>query len=117
MPVRESLVLVIISTCATAAMLDRASPLNPRLTSRVRSLSSRILLVACRSNALVIWLFSMPQPLSVTRIIFFPPSRISTVMAVAPASMEFSTSSFTTFTGLSTTSPAAIRFIVSSLSK
>ena len=37
-----------------------------------------------------------------------PPPRSSTVMWVAPASMAFSTSSFTTEAGRSTTSPAAI---------
>ena len=53
---------------------------------------------------------SMPQPLSVTRIKVTPPFWISTVMRVAPASMEFSISSLMTDAGRSTTSPAAIRF-------
>ena len=39
-------------------------------------------------------------------------ARISTVIAVAPASIAFSTSSFTTEAGRSTTSPAAILSIV-----
>ena len=47
------------------------------------------------------------------RISVLPPSLISTVMAVAPASMAFSTSSFATELGRSTTSPAAILSIVS----
>ena len=38
-----------------------------------------------------------------------PPFWISTVTAVAPASMAFSSSSFTTLAGRSTTSPAAMR--------
>ena len=38
-----------------------------------------------------------------------PPRWISTVTAVAPASMAFSVSSFTALAGRSTTSPAAIR--------
>ena len=42
-----------------------------------------------------------------------PPSLISIVTAVAPASIAFSTSSFTTDDGLSITSPAAILLIVS----
>ena len=41
-----------------------------------------------------------------------PPSLISIVTAVAPASIAFSTSSFTTEDGLSITSPAAILLIV-----
>ena len=65
-------------------------------------------------KAFVIWSRSIPQPLSVTRIMVIPPSRISTVMAVEPASMEFSTSSLTTLSGRSMTSPAAIRLMVSS---
>src|SRR5262245_24252920 len=56
----------------------------------------------------------MPSPLSVTRISFRPPSRTSTEIRVAPASREFSISSFTTDDGRSTTSPAAIWFAISS---
>ena len=40
----------------------------------------------------------------------FPPFRSSTLTERAPASSEFSTSSFTTDAGRSTTSPAAIWF-------
>src|SRR5688572_128427 len=50
----------------------------------------------------------MPQPSSLTRISFLPPSSRATSMTLARASMEFSTSSFTTEDGRSTTSPAAI---------
>jgi DNA mismatch repair ATPase MutS len=55
---------------------------------------------------------SIPQPLSVIRMNEIPPSLISTTTAVAPASMAFSTSSFTTEAGRSITSPAAILSIV-----
>ena len=48
------------------------------------------------------------MPLSVTFILFNPPSLISTIILVAPASHEFSINSFTTLKGFSTTSPAAI---------
>ena len=41
-----------------------------------------------------------------------PPSFISMVMPLAPASMAFSTNSFTTAAGRSTTSPAAILLMV-----
>src|SRR5438270_11525306 len=52
----------------------------------------------------------MPVPSSVTRTRLRPPAWISTVIRVAPASREFSTSSLTTLAGRSTTSPAAIWF-------
>ena len=45
----------------------------------------------------------MPLPLSLTRIIVTPPWRISMVTLLAPASIEFSTSSLTTEDGRSTT--------------
>ena len=50
----------------------------------------------------------MPSPSSVTRTSVVPPCSTSTTMRVAPASSAFSTSSFTTLAGRSTTSPAAI---------
>ncbi len=112
-PSRDSFVLVIISTFATAAILDRASPLKPRLEILDRSDMFLILLVACLTNALSTCVLSMPQPLSVMRIMEIPPSLISTVTESAPASIEFSTNSFTTLEGRSTTSPAAILSIVS----
>ena len=52
----------------------------------------------------------MPLPSSSTEIEPSPPSRIATRICVAPASSAFSTSSFTTEAGRSTTSPAAIWF-------
>ena len=93
-------------------MLESASPRNPRLLTRYRSSTERILLVAWRKNAFRTCSFSIPPPLSVTRIKEQPPSLISTVTAFAPASMAFSTSSFTTLDGRSTTSPAAILSMV-----
>ena len=50
----------------------------------------------------------IPPPLSVTLIRLTPPSLASIEICPAPASSEFSTSSFTTEAALSTTSPAAI---------
>ena len=103
---------MISSTCETAAILERASPRNPSEAMCSRSSTFSILLVAWRRNASGICSASIPAPLSVIRISFLPPSVISTVTAVAPASMAFSTSSLTTDEGLSTTSPAAILSIV-----
>ena len=54
----------------------------------------------------------MPHPLSVTLIKLVPPSFISMLMAKAPESIAFSTSSLIIEEGLSTTSPAAILSIV-----
>jgi len=50
----------------------------------------------------------MPPPSSTTRMSFLPPPSTEISILVAPASMEFSISSLTTESGLSTTSPAAI---------
>src|SRR3954451_182526 len=50
----------------------------------------------------------MPDPSSLTRIRRRPPSSREISTYVAPASIEFSTSSLTTDEGRSTTSPAAI---------
>ena len=67
------------------------------------------MLVAWRRKAVWHWSAGMPLPSSVTRIMAMPPRWISTVTAWAPASTAFSTSSFTTEAGRSTTSPAAMR--------
>ncbi len=56
---------------------------------------------------------SMPNPLSDILIKGTPPFLISILMRVASASIEFSTISFTTDAGFSTTSPAAIFITVS----
>src|SRR5262245_51265527 len=58
----------------------------------------------------------MPVPSSLTRMRRRPPPSVTTSMRVAPASSAFSTSSFTALAGRSTTSPAAIRLAMASLS-
>ena len=60
-----------------------------------------------------IYFCSIPIPLSETTILDIPPSSILIVILLALASIEFSINSFTTATGLSITSPAAISFIIS----
>src|SRR5689334_22655234 len=50
----------------------------------------------------------MPLPSSLTLMVLRPPSSSAMSIIVAPASIAFSTSSFTTEEGRSTTSPAAI---------
>ena len=102
----------IISHLAIDEMLERASPLNPRVCMLNRSLALLILLVACLKKAVLISSLLMPPPLSVTLIKLVPPSFISMLMAKAPESIAFSTSSLTIEEGLSTTSPAAILSIV-----
>ena len=79
-----------------------------------KSETDLILLVACLSNAISKSSSAIPFPLSVIRIYDIPPFFISTVIFVAPASIEFSTISFIADAGLSITSPAAILFIVKS---
>ena len=64
----ESAVLVMSSVLDTAQMLARASPRKPRVPMQSRSLTSLILLVAWRRNAVSTSDSSMPKPLSVTRI-------------------------------------------------
>ena len=93
-------------------MLDSASPLKPSDLTLIRSSTDVILLVECLKNANGISSLTIPEPLSVTLINDIPPSLISTVTALAFASIAFSTSSFTTEDGLSKTSPAAILSIV-----
>ena len=111
-PTSASLVFVIISILDTAAILARASPLNPSEITFSRSSAVFILLVACLKNAVLMSPSGIPHPSSLMRINVVPPSFISTVIFCAPASIAFSTSSLTTDPGRSTTSPAAILFIV-----
>ena len=73
-----------------------------------RSSAWRILLVAWLATASGSSSAAMPQPLSATRISSLPPCSTDTSIRVAPASTEFSSSSFTTLAGRSITSPAAI---------
>src|SRR6266850_3272424 len=51
---------------------------------------------------------TIPHPLSVIWISLFPPASTLILIRDAPASSEFSSNSFTTDAGRSTTSPAAI---------
>ena len=113
-PVSCSAVFDIISTFAIAAILAKASPLNPIDVTTSKSSAFLILLVACLSNAISKSSCAIPFPLSVTFMYEIPPFFISTVTLFAPASIEFSTISFITDAGLSITSPAAILFIVKS---
>ena len=113
-PIISSLVLVVISNFDTAEIDANASPLKPREYKSYKSSIFLILLVACLKNDFSTSLEGIPIPLSVILIRLFPPSIISMEILFAPASMEFSISSFTTEEGLSTTSPAAILFIVKS---
>ena len=64
--------------------------------------------MAWRMKAVEIYSASMPLPLSVTWMRETPPFSMATLTWVAPASMAFSSSSFTTDAGRSTTSPAAM---------
>ena len=105
------------STCATAAIEARASPLKPMVCSAKRSLASRIFDVACRSNAMRASLPDIPLPLSITCIDVRPAPLMMTLTCVAPASIEFSTSSLTTEAGRCITSPAAIWFATASGSR
>jgi hypothetical protein len=92
----------------TLAMDAKASPRNPSVAMRSRSVVSAILLVAWGERARCSSASGMPQPSSVMRMSSIPPCSRSRVMRVAPASSAFSVSSFTTLAGRSTTSPAAI---------
>ena len=102
------------STFDIAAILAKASPLNPIDFTSCRSSADLILLVACLSKAISTSSFCIPFPSSVILIKDIPPFFISIVICFAPASIEFSTSSLTTEAGLSITSPAAILLIVNS---
>ena len=100
------------SNSETEAMLGSASPRNPSVWRLLKSDAARILLVAWRFRARRALFSLIPVPLSATRIYSVPPSNTVTSTLSAPASSEFSTSSFTTDAGFSTTSPAAIWFDV-----
>ena len=54
-------VFVISSTCATAEILESASPLKPREETDRRSSTDRILLVEWRKKAKDTCSFSMPE--------------------------------------------------------
>ena len=107
-PVGSSPVAVSRVTRATEAMEGRASPRKPRVAMVSRSSAVRSLEVAWRSKASRASSRLMPWPSSAMRMSLRPPASTSTRMRVAPASRAFSSSSFTTEAGRSTTSPAAI---------
>src|SRR6185437_8799431 len=92
----------------TAPIDGSASPRKPSERMRRRS-SSGSFEVQCRSTASASSSALMPSPSSVTAIRLCPPSRSASSMRPAPASIEFSISSFTAEAGRSTTSPAAMR--------
>src|ERR1700736_6608526 len=89
-------------------MAGSASPRKPNVETPTRSEASLILDVPCRASARGTSSADMPAPSSLTRTSLRPPSSTAISIADAPASIEFSTSSFTTEEGRSTTSPAAI---------
>ena len=89
-------------------MEAKASPRKPKVRMFSRSSWVAILLVAWRIKATGISSVSMPLPLSATSMHCTPPRWMDMVTWDAPASMAFSSSSFTTEAGRSTTSPAAM---------
>src|SRR3954471_18894431 len=97
-----------IATRATEAMEASASPRNPIVDTPSRSCRLKILLVAWRASASGRASRAIPAPSSSTCTRRTPPSSRVTAMLVAPASRLFSSSSFRTEAGRSTTSPAAI---------
>ena len=98
-----------ISMTETAAMLGRASPRKPNDWMASRSPAVAILLVAKRWTARRTSSGWIPDPSSPTRISAAPAPSTSIRICVAWASRLFSTNSFTTDAGRSTTSPAAMR--------
>jgi len=100
----------------TDAMEGSASPRNPSVPMESRSSAVRSFDVAWRSKASSASSRFMPVPSSITRISCLPPDSTSMRIERAPASSEFSSSSFTTDAGRSTTSPAAMRFATFSAS-
>ena len=92
----------------TDAIAGSASPRKPNVAMPTSSAALVSLLVAWRSSASTASSRPIPMPSSLTCTSVLPPVSISTRTCRAPASMLFSTSSFTTDAGRSTTSPAAI---------
>ena len=85
----------------------RASPRNPYVIRLKISSLVDIFDVACLSMESIISFFSIPDPLSEI-FTSLPPLKTSIFTESAPASKEFSKSSFIIEAGFSTTSPAAI---------
>src|SRR5881392_2141992 len=107
-PCGASRVQAVIETRETEAIEASASPRNPMLRTPARSSRLLILLVAWRASASGSSSRAMPAPSSSTWMRRTPPSSSVTAIARAPASRPFSSSSFSTEAGRSTTSPAAI---------
>ena len=114
-PCAEPAARVTSRTRPTAPIEGSASPRKPSVAMRLRS-SSASLEVAWRSTASARSPASMPWPSSATAMAPRPACSSVTSMRRAPASRAFSTSSLTTEAGRSTTSPAAMRLTVASLS-
>ena len=107
-PVSSSVLFVFNSTCPTAAILAKASPLKPMVFIRNRSSIFFILEVAWRSKAILASVSLIPLPLSITCINALPASFTKSLISSAAASTAFSNSSFTALAGRWITSPAAI---------
>src|SRR5256885_4207318 len=107
-PCGASLRRVLIAKRDTAAIEASASPRKPMVDTVSRSARLAILLVACRVSASGSSSRAMPSPSSSIWMRRMPTSSSVMLIMRAPASMLFSTSSFSTEAGRSTTSPAAI---------
>jgi len=92
----------------TDEILERASHLNPKVIILYKSSSVLIFEVVYFSRTIFKSSLSIHSQLSVIIISSIPQFSTSTFTIVAQASIEFSTNSFTTDKGLSTTSQAAI---------
>ena len=103
-PLQEVICMVL-----TAAIDAKASPLNPREEILSRSFAEHIFEVACGSMQRVRSSLLIPAPSSDILMEVMPPFSMEISIFLAPASIQFSTSSLTTLAGRSTTSPAAIR--------
>src|SRR6185312_846456 len=95
-------------TLDTSAIAARASPRNPSVAILKRSSASTSLLVAWGMKATGRSSGDIPRPSSLTLTRSFPPRSTVTSTRDAPASIAFSSNSFMTLAGRSTTSPAAI---------
>jgi len=100
--------LLIISISETDEIEAIASHLKPKVITLYRSDKSFILLVEYFSTTKGKSSFSIPIQSSVITILSIHHPSISILTFSAPASIEFSSNSLITDTGLSTTSQAAI---------
>ena len=107
-PKDSPLNLVFNSIWAMAAILAKASPRNPLVLRQNKSSAVVILEVAWRSKQSRASEAPIPIPLSITWTSVLPEFLMMSLIWEAPASMAFSSNSFTTEAGRWTTSPAAI---------